>query len=160
MKTTEERAAENIHDDHVSSLQSLLQKNYDAEKSFKKTMEKAESPLLKDFLQKQAAQRSRFATEITDELRNLNEQPKESGTLGGDIHRGWIDVRTAFSGNKDEAVLAECIRGEKSSASEYEDQLKKHNFPPRIADVLRRQSNEIHQTLDEVKTLKDLAKNK
>lgn len=160
MKTTEERAAEKLHNEHVSSLQSLLQKNYDAEKSFKKTMEKADSPLLKDFLQRQAAQHSRFATEITDEIRNLNEQPKESGTLGGDIHRGWINLRTAFSGNKDETVLAECIRGEKASATEYEDQLKKHSFPPRISDVLRRQSSEIHQTLDEVKTLKDLAKNK
>lgn len=160
MKTTEERAAEKIHDEHVSSLQSLLKKNYDAEKSFKKSMEIAESPTLKDFLQKQAAQRSRFATEITDELRNLNEEPKEKGTLSGDIHRGWIDVRTTFSGNKDETVLAECIRGEKASASEYEDQLKKHNFPPRIADVLKKQSNEIQQTLNEIKSLKDISKTK
>lgn len=159
MKTTEERAAENIHDEHVSSLQTLLKKNYDAEKSFKKSMEIAENPTLKEFLKRQAAQRSRFATEITDELRNLNEEPKEKGTLSGDLHRGWINVRTTFSGDKDETVLSECIRGEKASASEYEDQLEKQSFPPRIADVLKKQSNEVHQTLNEIKSLKDLAKN-
>lgn len=157
MKTTEERAAENSHNETVSSLQTLLQKNYDAQKSFQKTMQYAESPNLKQFLQNQAAQRSRFATEITDQLRNLNEEPKEKGSLGGDLHRAWIDVRTTFSGNKDETVLAECLRGEKASASEYDDQLKKHNFPPRIADVLRSQANEIHQTVDQIKTLKDLS---
>lgn len=157
MKTTKENADQKIHDDIVDNLQGLLEKNYDAQKGFTKAMKNAKSNNLKHFLQKQAAQRSRFATEITDELRNLNEEPKESGSLAGDLHRAWIDIKTAVSGNEDEAVLEECIRGEKASAEEYNEKLRKSNFPPRISTVLQKQAAEINQTLSRVKRLEDLA---
>ncbi len=157
MKTTKEKSEENRHDEIVDNLQALLEKNYDAEKGFTKAMENAKSATLKDFLKKQAAQRSRFANEITQELRDLNEEPKESGSFTGDLHRTWIDIKSALSGNEDESVLEECIRGEKASAEEYDEKLKQFNFPPKIASVLQKQSSEIHQTLSRVKRLEDLA---
>ena len=157
MKTTKENADQKIHNEITDNLQDLLEKNYDAEKGFTKAMQNAKNLRLKDFLQKQAAQRSRFATELTQELRNLNEEPKESGSVTGDLHRTWIDIKTAVVGNEDEAVLEECIRGEKASADEYQEKLQKYNFPPQVTNVLQKQSSEIHQTLSRVKRLEDLA---
>ena len=157
MKTTFEKAKEHNHENLVDNLQELLEKNYDANKGFTKAMKDAENPRLKTFLQNQAAQRSRFANELTQEIRTLNEEPKESGSFTGDLHRTWIDIKSAVSGNEDEAVLEECIRGEKASWDEYKDKLNKENFPPNIASVLERQASEIHNTLSKVKTLEDLA---
>ncbi|MGO3181709.1 MAG: ferritin-like domain-containing protein [Aequorivita sp.] len=157
MKTTNEKAKEENHDKLVDNLQELLEKNYDAQNGFTKAMEEAKNPNLKGFLQKQAAQRSRFSNELTNELRNLNEEPKESGSIKGDLHRTWIDIKSAVSGNEDEAVLEECIRGEKASWDEYDTKLKKENFPPNIASVLNKQASEIHNTLSKVKTLEDIA---
>lgn len=159
MKTTKEKVDQEVHDEIVDNLQDLLEKNYDAQKGFTKAMKDAESPMLKQFLMKQAAQRGRFATELTHELRGLNEEPKESGSFTGDLHRAWIDIKTAVTGNDDEAVLEECIRGEKASADEYEEKLKKYSFPPQISNILQKQSSEIHQTLSRVKRLEDLADN-
>ena len=156
MKTTKEQADQNIHKEIVNNLQDLLEKNYDAEKGFTKAMKNAKSENLKQFLKKQAVQRSRFATEITQELRNLNEEPKESGSVTGDLHRTWMDIKTTVVGNEDEGILEECIRGEKASAKEYEEMLQKYNFPPQISSVLQKQSSEIHQTLSQVKRLEDL----
>jgi len=157
MKTTREQANENLHNEITESLQDLLEKNYDAEKGFTKAMGNVKSVSLKNFLKNQAAQRSRFATELDQELRNLNEEPIESGSVTGDLHRAWIDIKSAFTGNEEESVLEECIRGEKASAEEYEEKLEKYNYPPHLAEVLRNQSNEIHQTLSRVKRLEDLA---
>ena len=157
MKTTTEKAKEHNHDKLVDNLQELLEKNYDAQKGFTKAMEDAKNPRLKGFLQQQAAQRSRFATELTHEIRTLNEEPKESGSLTGDLHRTWIDIKSAVSGNDDEAVLEECIRGEKASWDEYDSKLKEENFPPNIASMLNKQASEIHDTLSKVKTLEDIA---
>src|SRR5690554_417401 len=157
MKTTKEKADQEIHKETVNNLQALLEKNYDAEKGFKKAKVNAKNTNLKNFLKKQAAQRDRFATEITDELRNLNVEPKESGSFTGDLHRTWIDIKTAVAGNEDEAVLEECIRGEKASAEEYNEKLKKFNFPTQIQSVLQKQASEINQTLSQVKRLEDLA---
>src|SRR5690606_13521403 len=141
MKTTKEKAEQGIHDEIVNNLQDLLEKNYDAEKGFTKAMKNAKNENLKHFLKKQAFQRSRFANELTQELRQLNEEPKGSGSVTGDLHRAWIDIKSAVAGNEDEAVLEECIRGEKASAEEYEEKLQKYNFPPQISNVLQKQSS-------------------
>ncbi|WP_203296681.1 ferritin-like domain-containing protein [Luteirhabdus pelagi] len=157
MKTTQEKAKEKVHKDLVNNLQELLEKNYDAEKGFKKAMEDADSQRLKEYLKYKSAQHSQFATELTDEIRQLDEQPKEKGSTTGDLHRTWIDIKTAFTGNDDEAVLEECIRGEKASLEEYQERLGKHNFPPKIAETLTKQKSEIERTVSKVKSLEDLA---
>lgn len=157
MKTTHEKAKEENHEKLVDNLQELLEKNYDAQKGFTKAMEDAKNPRLKGFLQQQAAQKSRFTNELTHEIRNLNEEPKDSGSFSGDLHRTWIDIKSAVSGNEDEAVLEECIRGEKASWEEYENKLNKENFPPNISSVLQKQASEINATLSKVKTLEDIA---
>lgn len=157
METTREKSKEESHKDLVNSLQELLEKNYDAEKGFKKALEDSDNRSLKEFLKMQSVQRNRFATELDKELRSLNEEPKENGSTAGSLHRTWIDVKTAFTGKDDEAVLEECIRGEKASVDEYEDKLKKNNFPPHITQLLDRQLGEIRTTLSEVKSLEDLA---
>ncbi len=157
MKTTIEKAKEHNHEKLVDNLQELLEKNYDAQKGFAKAMEDAKNPRLKTFLQQQAAQRSRFTNELTQEIRNLNEEPKDSGSFTGDLHRTWIDIKSALSGNEDEAVLEECIRGEKASWDEYSNKLEDENFPPNISNVIQKQASEIHNTISKVKTLEDLA---
>lgn len=140
----------------VDALQELLQKNYDAEKGFKQVMQKAENPQLKNWLQKKAVERSGFANEIDQELRNLNASPKEEGSFAGSAHRVWIDVKTALSADKDEAILEECIRGEKASADEYEDQLESAYFSGSAKTVLSKQRAKVEQTLRTVKRLEDL----
>lgn len=157
MKTTKEKADERIHDNLVNNLQELLEKNYDAEKGYTKAMQDAKNSRLKNFLKHQAAQRSRFANELTDEIRGLNETPKEGGSTTGSLHRTWIDLKTAFTGDNDEAVLEECIRGEKASVEEYEERLQNNNFPPQINSVLNKQLSEISSTLSKVKRLEDIA---
>lgn len=157
MKTTKEKADESIHNTLVNNLQELLEKNYDAEKGFTKAMKDAENMRLKTFLQRQAAQRAKFVTELDHQLRALNETPKESGSTTGSLHRTWIDIKSALTGNEDEAVLEECIRGDKASVEEYEEKLKEENFPPQIQSVLQNQLMEIKSTLNEVKTLEDIA---
>jgi uncharacterized protein (TIGR02284 family) len=156
MKTTNEIAKERNHNKLVENLQQLLEKNYDAQKGYIKAMEDSKNSNFKKFLQRQAAQRNRFATELDQQIRSLNEKPKESGSFTGNLHRTWIDIKSAVAENKDEAVLEECIRGEKASWKEYNEKLKENNFPPKISDVLQKQASEIHQTLNRVKTLEDI----
>lgn len=157
METTREEARKESHKNLVSNLQGLLEKNYDAEKGFKNALENADSPLLKKYLTNQAAQRARFATELDNEIRTLNETPKDSGSVTGTLHRTWMDIKNTFTGDNDEAVLEECIRGEKASVNAYEETLKENNFPPQITSLLTKQSSEINKTLSSVKRMEDIA---
>ncbi|MCL8008762.1 ferritin-like domain-containing protein [Gelidibacter japonicus] len=157
MKTSLEEAREQTHKDTVNVLQGIIEKNYDAEKGYKKAMQDAKNPALKNFLKQQALQRSTFATAIDKELRDLGEEPKESGSITGSLHRAWIDIKSSVAGNDDEAVLEEVIRGEKASVDEYEDVMKKHTLAPKIQNVLQSQLRDIQGTLNRVKTLEDIA---
>lgn len=156
METTREKAREDSHEDLVDNLQELLQKNYDAEKGFKKALEDCNHQNLKGFLKHQAVKRNRFATEIDKIIRDLDEKPNESGSATGSAHRTWIDVKNAFTGKGDEAILEECLRGDKASIDEYEEKLKKNDFPAKIESVLNKQLDEIKETRTKVKSLENL----
>lgn len=156
MKTTLEESRENKQKETVNVLQDIIEKNYDAEKGYSKAMEDAKNPALKGFLQQQAAKRSRFATEIDQELRQLGETPKESGSVTGAIHRTWIDIKSSLAGNDDEAVLEEVIRGEKASVDEYKDVIEKHTLAPKINSMLQSQMGDIQSTLNKVKRIEDI----
>lgn len=157
MKTTLEKAREDKHDNTVNVLQSIIEKNYDAEKGYKTAMQKAENADLKRFLQHQAVKRSRFATEIDQEIRKLGEAPKETGSVTGSLHRTWINIKSSLSGDSDESVLEEVITGEKASVNDYQDALEDNLLAPQISAVLKAQLAEIQGTLSKVKTLEDIA---
>lgn len=124
MQTTREEAREESRENLVNNLQGLLEKNYDAEKGFKNAVTNANNENLKEFLMNQSARRQRFATELDKEIRSLNEEPKESGSTTGDLHRSWMDFKSSIAGSNDEAVLVECIRGDKASEKEYSESNK------------------------------------
>ncbi len=156
MKTTREEVHEESHKHLVHNLQELLKKNYDADKGFKKAFEDTKEGHLRQFLKKQAVLRNHFATQLDKEIRNLNAHPNENGSGTGDFHRTWIDFKSSIFGHKDEAVLKEVIRGEKASLKEYENKLKNFNFPAKISEILENQKREIENTIQQVKSLKDL----
>ncbi len=157
METTLEQAKKDNHNNLVSNLQELLEKNYDAEQGFTKAMTDAKDGQLKNFLQRKAAQRSQFVNELDKEIRNLNETPKDSGSFTGAAHRAWIDIKTAVTGENDEAVLEECIRGEKASLEEYKNRLQENNFPENVRSILSNQLATIEKTVSQVKTLENIA---
>ncbi len=156
METTREKAREESHNQTVSSLQNLLEKNYDAEAGFKEAMNKTENPQLKGYLQDRARLRNNFATEISDTLLRLDEKPIEKGSTTGDLHRTWINIKQSLSGDKDEAILEECIRGEKASVEEYQEVLDKKYYSPEIESMIVNQKDQVAQTLHKIQTLEDL----
>ena len=158
MKTTREQAREASHKNLVQILNELLEKNYDAEKGYKKAMEHTQNPDLKKFLKNQAVQRNHFATEIDKNIHMLNEHPKESskGSTLGSIHRIWIDVKSSWSKKNDEAMLEECLRGEKSSLKDYEEKLEKNILDPKVKGMLEEHRDKIKKTLKQIKILEDL----
>lgn len=157
METTREAAKQLQHEETVKTLQSLLQKNIDASEGYKIVMTKSEDKALTTFLQERAALRSAFVTELTDTLLTLNEKPAESGTLLGDVHHAWINVKSGFTNNSAESLLEECLRGEQSSIEEYDKALENEIiYDPTIEEIIRSQKLRVESTILKVKVLEDL----
>lgn len=157
MKTTREAAKEVSHKELVNHLQELLEKNYDAEKGYKKALTETENHKLKEFLKKQAAERNYFATELDHLIRNLNEEPIAASSALGNLHRTWMSIKTVFTKHDDEAILEECIRGEKASIKEYKERLSEYPFPSHIKPIIEDQLSKLEATVRMVKRLEDIA---
>lgn len=144
----------------INDLQELLQKNHDAEKGFNTAEGASKNLKLKKFFKKQANQKNQFVEEINELVRSLDALPINKGSAKGKIHRAWMDMKAAISTNKDEALLKECVRGEKESEREYIEKLQKDHFPASISQILKRHVAEIRITIAQVSSLEDIADNK
>ena len=134
-------------------LNELLEKNYDAEKGYKLAAEKVKSERLKSFFAERAQERYDFGHELKSEIRNFGENPDKGSSLAGDVHRSWMNLKSSLSGDKDEAVLEEAIRGEKAAIEEYEEIINDSEVPASTGNILLKQKNAIVASLNEVKAL-------
>lgn len=146
------------HEELVDTLQKLLVKNYDAEKGFIKAMQEINHTELKGFMQRQAAKRNQFATELDKELHAINARPENEGSIAANLHRFWIDVKSIVSKDDISSVLEECLRGEKISAEEYENALKEFEFSTHLRTIINNQLSKIYRTIEDLQQLEDISK--
>jgi uncharacterized protein (TIGR02284 family) len=146
------------NDDVISTLNGLIQTCKDGEEGFRQAAEGANTSRLKTLFYELSQQRASFAGELQTLVRSLGGDPEHSGSFSGAMHRGWMDIKTAVSGNDDKAILNECERGEDSAKKTYQDALKE-SLPANITETVGVQLGAIQSAHDQVRALRDAANN-
>lgn len=141
----------------ADKLNDLLTKNYDAEAGYKMAEEKVKKNNLKEYFNMRAKERYDFGHQIKSEIKGYGEAPDKGTSLKADAHRGWMNLKTAFSSNNEESILEETIRGEKAAIEEYDNILKDPNLPPTTEKILTTQRSNIQKALLEVKQFEKMA---
>lgn len=133
-----------------NKLNELLQRTYDAEKGFKQAAEKVDNKTIKDFFENSAKQRYTFGQELKTEIKAFGQAPDKGGSTKGTLHRSWINFKSLFTSNNEEAMLEEVLRGEKEAIETYNDILHDKDFvlPPSTESLLMRHRNAIRETLE------------
>lgn len=140
-----------------NKLNTLLEKNYDAEKGYITAASNVDSKILTNYFDRKAAQRKQFADQLKAELKGLSQEPESSGSIAGSIHRTWMNTKALFSLNNDEAMLEEAIRGEKASLEDYDEVLNSGLYlPESIHEILTDQKNTIAYDTVTIKRLEDI----
>lgn len=134
-----------------NKLNELLEKNYDAEKGYKKAAENVENSKLKQFFKEQAQQRYDFGHQIKSEIKNYGESPDKGGSTTGAMHRTWMDIETAFSSNNEETILNEVQKGEKAAIEEYDEVIQDTTLPPTTQQILTKQRDAIQNACQSAK---------
>lgn len=149
MKTTQTNSRETLKD--------LVQILHDGQKGFKKASEDVEDHRLKEIFSRLSLQRSKFAGDLEEELRLLGEKdPQNEGTtVTGAVHRVWIDLKAAITGNNNHAILIEAERGEDAAVKAYREALEDDELPSPLRTTITRQAVEVKAAHDEVKALRD-----
>jgi uncharacterized protein (TIGR02284 family) len=141
----------------VDVLNQLLETARDGEKGFTEAAESTDSPDLRATLQGFAAQRAAVVTELTKLIQSVGGDPQESGHIAGAMHRGWMNIKEAFSKRDDKAILEECERGEDYAKKAFTE-ARNEPLPENIRTVVQRMSSEVKMAHDRVRGLRDRAK--
>jgi len=142
------------NDKVISTLNGLIETCKDGQEGFQTAAEGVERSDLKTLFYEFSQQRAEFAGVLQELVRSLGGDPEHSGSMSGAIHRGWIDIKSAVTGQDDEAILNECERGEDSAKDTYREAMEM-NLPANIADVISQQSQAILAAHNRIRSLRD-----
>ncbi|MDT0187153.1 PA2169 family four-helix-bundle protein [Microbacterium sp. ARD31] len=141
--------------DDAKTAKELVETLKDGERGYADAAEKlrdGEHPEWATVLQRFSEQRAGFWREIVDMGHDYGDDVDESGTVAAAVHRGWIALKDALTGDDPEAVLKAALTGEDHAVSEYEDALKM-DLSAGFRQVVVRQQAAVVAARDEVKAL-------
>jgi uncharacterized protein (TIGR02284 family) len=137
-----------------SVLNDLVETSKNGELGFRQASEDAKNPELKALLARRAQDCASGAAELQQVVARLGETPEDSGTIAGAVHRGWVNLKAAFAGRTDLAILEECERGEDIAKSDYADALKEA-LPADIRVIVQRQYDGVLRNHDQIRDLRN-----
>ncbi|MET3106461.1 uncharacterized protein (TIGR02284 family) [Oxalobacteraceae bacterium GrIS 2.11] len=147
--------------DVISVLNTLIETCKDGEASYTTCAKDAGErnsplqPVYADIRHRCAA----AASELQALVVSLAGEPSTEGSTAEAIHRGWVNLKHALGAKSDEAVLAECERGEDAAKKQYHLALE-HDLPAQIRTVVERQSQGVLANHDKIKSLRDRSDHK
>jgi len=94
------------------------------------------------------------ALDLQDLVQRLGGEPASHSTLGGTLHRQWVNLKSAITGRDDESILDECERGEDAAVNAYRKALSEE-LPTDIRLVIERQYQGVLANHDKVRSLRN-----
>lgn len=140
------------NDNVISTLNNLIETCKDGQNGFQTAADGVKNSELKTLFHTYAQQRAQFAAELQAEVRRLGGDPEKTGSVAASLHRGWINIKSAVTGEDEAAVISECERGEDSAVSNYRDALQEE-LPSDIRNLIERQERQVKEAHDRVRDL-------
>ena len=145
--------------DDEKAAKELVETLKDGERGFAEAAEKVrdgEHPQWAETLQRLSAQRAGFWREIVDLGHQYGDDVDEGGSVAASVHRGWLSLKDAVTGDDPSAVLKAASTGEDHAVSEYEKALEL-DLSAGFREVVTRQHQAVVAARDEVKALQAAA---
>ncbi len=144
----------------VDLLNDLITLNNDRVAGYEKAMSdvKNENVDLKAIFQKYSEQSRKFSQELTQAVAEHGEKADTGTSVGGSLHRAWIDVKSLFGGSDRKSILEEAERGEDVIKKAYNETIESGNLSEKVLELVSAQRAEIQKDHDVIKNLRDSAK--
>ncbi|MEP6715331.1 MAG: PA2169 family four-helix-bundle protein [Terriglobia bacterium] len=137
-----------------STLNNLIETLKDGEEGFRSAAEKLKNSSARAQFQSWASERARFASELQGAVTAIGGEATTSGSASGALHRGWMGLKSALTGNDDHAIIAEAERGEDVAVSSFRDAMAK-DLPSDLRSIIERQFRGIQAAHNAVRSLRD-----
>ena len=112
----------------------------------------SERPEVAATLQRLSEQRAGFARDIVAMGHEYGDDVEESGSVAAALHRGWLSLKDALTGDDASGVIGAAVTGEDHAVSEYDEALES-DLSSGFREVVGRQRVAVVAARDEVKAL-------
>lgn len=145
---------------NISVLNDLIQINTDRITGYQKAIDelKGERADLSAIYGRMAAQSRDLKMELEAAVGEYDGDTKSDRTIAGAIYQTWMDVRTAFSADKQLSTLDLCEFGEDAAQNAYKKALDSDGVTSDVRQLISRQKDELLRSHDEIKALRDAEK--
>lgn len=145
---------------HVTILNELTEINNDRVAGFEKALADIndENVDLKAIFQRYSEQSRKFSQELSALVAAHGGDIETGTSVGGTLHRAWIDVKALFGASDRVSILNEAERGEDAIKAAYKTALEKGELTGETLAVVTDQASEINAGHDEIKALRDAAR--
>ncbi|MDQ6634287.1 MAG: PA2169 family four-helix-bundle protein [Gemmatimonadota bacterium] len=140
------------NDETVAVLNDLIETCKDGVNGFRTAAAAVKNAEAKTLFASRVRMIELAATELQAEVRRLGGDPETTGSVAAKIHRGWIGLKAAVTGQDDAAIITECERGEQVAVKNYEDARKK-DLPTAVRVLVERQYQGAVDNLERVRAL-------
>jgi uncharacterized protein (TIGR02284 family) len=140
----------------VDVLQELTEFVNDRIEGYERAVKESKNPEFQTYYRKLASQSTDFSNELNSYIRSYGGDMERDTTIKGKFYRQWMDVKAAFTGRDEEAILGSNIYGEEWAIKAYNDALESGNLPPEIRQAVDRQRQASIQTYNQLKQMKDV----
>jgi uncharacterized protein (TIGR02284 family) len=134
----------------VAALNDLIETCQDGIEGFRTSAEHAKNPQVKTMLLSRMESVRQAMTDLQTAVRRLGGDTVQHGHVAAPLHRGWINLKAAVTGNSDEAILDEVVRGEEFAVKHYRDVLAKP-LPPDVHTLVKEQARGAETNLERVR---------
>lgn len=142
----------NDHD--ISVLNSLIKTTLDSMKGFKDAAEDAQNTTYSTLFADFARERSEVASLLQAEVRRLGGNPENDSSFAAAAHRTFMNLKQAFTGNDDKAIVNEVERGEDYIKAKFQDTLQDSELSPSTVAVIREANTSVRAGHDRASQLK------
>jgi len=146
------------NDNVISTLNNLIETCKDGQEGFKQAAEGVQNSELKTVFYQYGQQRAQFTGELQTLVREFGGDPETSGSTVGALHRGWINIKSAITGQDDAAILNEAERGEDVAKNAYKEALEE-SLPANVSQLIQQQYTQVQAAHDNIRALRDSANN-
>lgn len=142
--------ASTLTDTTARALTDLLNLNRTSTKGYQEAAEEVKSADLKSQLSQYSQQRAGFTSELERYAQQYGINASDSNTIesvatdaAAAVHRGWINIKSAITGQDDSAVLEAAETGEATALKGYETALAAQDLPADVKSVLQQQHGKV-----------------
>ena len=125
----------------------------DSEEGYRHSANDIDDWQLRSMFLELARVRGEQGDEIDRLLQRFGGEPvPKGGSASGTLHRTFVDLKAAITGNNRQAVINEVVRGESYAESVF-DRALRADLPADVRQVVQRQHNSVRESRDRVRRM-------